>query len=255
MEINIMHRGIVIVALTLGVLLPAGSGMAYDDKAAQELFEKKCTQCHGIMDYDMSDRSLKEWGLTVERMASYGVEEPFTSEEIDDIVTFLYLGKHELKPPEPAHQQYKPAIASQPTTSIATASMVTRPKRQVSWRKPRSLGVAKFMGYVAVALMAGMVASGLGRKRIRRSFHGIHVVMAIGLFGALAIHVSVYLCEYGAPNVLWLWFGILASILVAVVEFGGLFRAKLGGAFIRIHSICGCVGLLLVLLHWFWIYL
>ncbi|MCP4376698.1 MAG: cytochrome c [bacterium] len=244
-----MQRKIAIATLTLGILLQAGLCMAYDDDTARKLFEKKCTQCHGIQDYNMSNRSLKEWQLTVERMADYGVEKPYTPEEIDDIVTFLYRGKHESPPTE------KPAVATQPTTSSVTASIVPRPKRQVSWQKPRSLGVAKFMGYLAVALMAGMVASGLVRKRIRRSFHGIHVVMAIGLFGALSIHVSVYLCEYGVQNVLWLWFGILASILVAVVEFGGLLRAKLGGSFVRIHSICGCVGLLLVLLHWFWIYI
>jgi hypothetical protein len=39
-----------------------------------------------------------------------------------------------------------------------------------------------------------------------------------------------------------------------LVEFGGLMRRKLGASFIRLHSICGAVGLLLVLLHWFWIY-
>ena len=254
-----MHHRVTIIALTLGVLLSTSLCMAaFDEKKARKLFEKKCTQCHGIQDYDLSNRSLKEWQLTVERMASYGVEDPYTDEEADEIIAFLYIGKHDSKPPGYMNGYEEPstaAAASQPTTAAATASVVSpKPKRHVSWRKSRALGVAKFMGYVAVALMACMVASGLARKWIPRNFSSIHVVMAIGLFGALSIHVSVYLCEYGAPGVLWLWFGIAASVLVGLVEFGGLMRARLGGKFIRLHSICGVVGLLLVLLHWFWIY-
>ena len=250
-----MHRRIIIAALVLGIFLPAGLCMAFDESSARKLFEKKCSQCHGIQDYDMSNRSLKEWQLTVERMSSYGVENPYTDEEVDEIVAFLYLGKHDPKPPGWTYEEPVAAGAeTQPTTAAAASLPVAKPKFRVSWRKSKATGVAKFMGYVAAALMACMVASGLVRKRIRGSFASLHVVMAIGLFGALAIHVSVYLCEYGAPGVLWLWFGIAASLLVAIVEFGGLMRAKLGGAFIRIHSICGVVGLLLVLLHWFWIY-
>ena len=78
------------------------------------------------------------------------------------------------------------------------------------------------------------------------------MVLAIALFGALSIHVSVYLSEYGAPNVMWLWSGILASVLIGLVEFGGLIRAKLGGKFIKLHAICGVVGFVLVLVHWSW---
>jgi len=255
-----MHHRIAIVALMLGVLLPTGLCMAaFDEGKARKLFEKKCTQCHGIQDYDLSNRSLKEWQLTVERMASYGVEDPYTDEEADEIIAYLYLGKHDPKPPGHMYGYEEPAAAvaaTQPTTAPAMASVVpAKPKRQVSWRKSRALGVAKFMGYAATAIMALMVVSGLTRKWIPGEFSSIHMVLAIALFGALSIHVSVYLCEYGAPSVLWLWFGILASVLVGLVEFGGLMRAKLGGVFIRLHSICGVVGLLLVLLHWFWIYI
>jgi hypothetical protein len=254
-----MYHRIAIVVLTLGVLLPTSFCMAaFDEEKAKKLFEKKCTQCHGIQDYDMSNRSLKEWQLTVERMASYGVEDPYTEEEADDIITYLRLDKHNAKPPGGMYGYEEPVAvpaATQPTTVPATASVVpAKPKRQVSWRKSRALGVAKFMGYAATAIMALMVASGLARKRIPGEFSSIHMVLAIALFGALSIHVSVYLCEYGAPSVLWLWFGILASVLIGLVEFGGLMRRKLGASFIRLHSICGAVGLLLVLLHWFWIY-
>ena len=256
-----MPHKLTTVAIILGVLLPTSFCMAaFDEEKAKKLFEKKCTQCHGIQDYDLSNRSLKEWQLTVERMASYGVEDPYTEEEADDIITYLRLDKHDARPPGGMYDYEEPVgvpAATQPTTVPATASVVPagpKPKRQVSWRKSRALGVAKFMGYAATAIMALMVASGLARKRIPGEFSSIHMVLAIALFGALSIHVSVYLCEYGAPSVLWLWFGILASVLIGLVEFGGLMRRKLGANFIRFHSICGAVGLLLVLLHWFWIY-
>ena len=254
-----MHHRVTIAALTLGVLLPAGLCKAvFDEDAARKLFERKCTQCHGIQDYDLSNRSLKEWQLTVERMSSYGgSDDPYTDEEADEIIAYLYLGKYEPPPVGELYGYQDPApAATQPTTEPATASVVpAKPKRQVSWRKSRALGVAKFMGYAAMAIMVLMVVSGVARKWIPGNFGSLHMVLAIALFGALSIHVSVYLCEYGAPNVLWLWFGILASVLIGLVEFGGLMRRKLGANFVRIHSICGVAGFLLVLLHWFWIYI
>ena len=255
-----MHHRVTIIAL--GVLLPAGLCMAaFDEDKARKLFEQKCSQCHGIQDYDMSSRSLKEWQLTVERMASYGVENPYTDEEADTIIMFLSLGKHNPKPPGWMYNE-EPVAApaeTQPTTAPAVATAAPpKLKLQIPWPKPRRtriLGLAKFMGYVATALMSLMVVTGLTRKTLKRNFSSIHMALAIALFGALAVHVSVYLAEYGAQNVSWLWFGILASVLVGLVEFGGLMRRKLGAKFIPLHSICGCVGLVLVLLHWFWIYI
>jgi hypothetical protein len=257
-----MQLRITIVALVLGVMCTAGFAADFDEPAAKKLFEDKCSKCHGIRDYDLGERSLKEWQLTVERMATYGGEDPYTDDEADIIIAFLYLGKHD--PPEPGelydYEKPKTAVAAtdtQPTTgpAIAVAAAVPRIKRFVSWKKSKSLGVAKFMGYAATAIMALMVITGLTRKTLKRNFKNIHMVLAILLFGALAIHVSVYLCEYGVPNVLWLWFGIIGSVLIGLVEFGGLVRRKLGKNFIRMHSICGAVGLVLVALHWAWTYM
>ena len=229
----------------------------FDKEKARKLFEEKCSQCHGIQDYNLGDRSLKEWQLVVERMSSYGGADPYTEEEADEIIAYLYFEK-----PEPDYsgnmyqygQEPAPAADTQPTTQPTTAPAVAAPKRQrqVSWKKSKTLGTAKFMGYGATAVMALMVVSGLTRKKLKRNFGSIHMALAIALFGALSIHVSVYLSEYGAPNVLWLWFGILASVLIGLVEFGGLMRARLGVKFIKLHSICGAVGLVLVVLHWVW---
>jgi hypothetical protein len=258
-----MRLRIAIVALMSAVLCSISLGVEFDETEAKKLFEDKCSKCHGIRDYDLGDRSLKEWQLVVERMATYGGEDPYTDEEADEIIAFLYLGKHEPLEPGELYEYEKPKVvevaATQPTTAPVTAPVVAgsmlAAKPRISWKKSRSLGVAKFMGYAATAIMTLMVVTGLNRKTLKRNFSSIHMVLAIALFGALAIHVSVYLCEYGAPNVLWLWFGIISSVLIGVVEFGGLWRRKLGVKFIQIHSICGVVGFALVMLHWFWIYI
>jgi len=259
-----MHLRIIIVALALGTLASIGLAAEFDEEHAKKLFEDKCSKCHGIRDYHLGDRSLKEWQLVVERMATYGgaEEDSYTDEEADEIIAYLYLGKHEEPEPGELYDYEKPkevAVAAtqpatQPATAPAVAAVAPKPKIRISWQKSRTLWLAKDMGYAATAIMALMVVTGLMRKTLKRNFSSIHMVLAILLFGALAIHVSVYLCEYGAPNVLWLWFGIIASALIGVVEFGGLWRRKLGVKFIKIHSICGVVGFVLVLLHWFWIY-
>lgn len=252
-----MHLRITIVALLLAVLPAVSFSADFDPEHAKKLFEDKCSKCHGIRDYHLGDRSLKEWQLVVERMATYGGEDPYTDEEADEIVAYLYMEKLESLEPGELYEYEKPTVTvadTQPTTAPVVATVLPKLKRQVSWEKSRALGVAKFMGYLATGLMALMVATGLTRKTLKRNFSSIHMVLAIMLFGALSIHVSVYLCEYGAPSVLWLWFGILASVLVGLVEFGGLMRARLGARFIQLHAICGGAGFVLVLLHWFWVY-
>ena len=252
-----MHIKVMIAVLLCGVVLSASSATAYDPQEARELFEKKCSVCHSISDYDMGDRSIKEWQLVVERMSSYGGANPYTDDEADDIITYLYSVKPDTSLAAADLYEYEqPSAASATDTQPATApAKASRPKFRVSWRKSKATGVAKIMGHFATALMALIIVSGLARKKLKANFMSVHIAMAILLFGALSIHVSVYLCEYGAPNVLWLWFGILAAVLIGLVEFGGLMRRRLGAKFIRWHSVCGVVGFVLVLLHWFWIYL
>jgi len=268
------------LAVPLVILLSAGVCMAidYDKEKARALFKDKCSHCHGIEDYDLSDRTLKEWQLVVERMLSYSTEELYTEEEGDQITMFLAQGHHERLPvvpvvmPEPRVDHPTTAAASQPAVAVATIGAMPaavaprpglatlspgapRPPSSPAWRKSRATFVAKVMGYVAAFLTAALVVSGFTRKSLRPAFHNLHVALAIGLFGALAIHASVYLCEYGAPSVLWLWFGIISSVLIALVEFGGMLRRRLGKSFIKLHATCGTIGLILVVLHWVWIYI
>lgn len=253
-----MHLRITIVALVLGVLSSISLGAEEDQaKARKKLFEAKCSTCHGIRDYHLGKRSLKEWQLVVERMATYGgdEEDQWTDEEGDEIIAHLYLGKHEPLEPGEMYEYEKPTpVATSETQPATTSAPAVKAKRKliISWRKSKTLWLAKDMGYVATGVMLLMVVSGLLRKKLKRNFRSIHIVLALLLFGALAIHASVYLCEYGAPNVMWLWSGIIASVLIGLVEFGGLFKRKLGARFIPVHSICGVVGLVLVSVHWFW---
>ncbi len=253
-----MHIRLTILALLFSVFAPLGFCEAYDEAKAHTLFLQKCSVCHGVSDYDLGTRSLKEWQLVVERMSSYGGDDPYTDEEADLIIAYLYSEKYEPAAEDAIPDANDPPVAAvtDPVTpATATTAPAPKEKIRISWRKSKATGIAKIMGYVAAAMMALMVLTGLLRMKLKRNFRPIHNALAIGLFGALAIHVSIYLCEYGTPSVLWLWFGIVAAILIAAVEFGGLLRNKLGAKFIRIHSICGVIAFVLVILHWVWIYM
>ncbi len=252
-----MHLKLAILTMTIGILAQVGLCEKYDHDKAKTLFLTKCSTCHGIDDYDLGSRSLKEWQLVVERMSNYGTGEEYTDEEADQIIAFLYGETHQSKLTTGQSETAIPVTTSNPPAPAvaASAAATPEPKLRISWRKSKATGVARIMGYVAMGIMGLMVLTGLARTKLKRNFRPVHTVLAIALFGALSIHVSVYLCEYGTPNVLWLWFGIAAAVLIGLVEFGGLVRAKLGVKFIRIHSICGIIGFVLVLLHWLWIYL
>ncbi|MBT3278368.1 MAG: hypothetical protein HN909_07845 [Phycisphaerales bacterium] len=249
----------VLLMATIGLLAPLALGERYEESRAKQLFLRECSTCHTISNYDMSNRSLKEWQLVIERMKEYGGDDLYTDDEAAQIATFLYSAKHH---PLMKLDQVIPITDDEPVTPDLAgeethAKPEEKPKPEIimSWRKSKATGVAKFMAYVAFGAMALLVLSGLARKTLKRNFRPIHTVLAITLFGALAIHASVYLCEYGVPSVLWLWFGIIASVVIALGEFGGLVRGKLGRKFVPIHATCGVVGFVLVVLHWLWIYM
>ena len=251
-----MHSKLAIMALALGIFVQIGLCAKYNEAEAHKLFMEKCSTCHGVEDYDLGSRSLKEWQLIVERMASYGGADPYSDEEGDTIIAYLYGETYKSQNDPPTYQygvdDVTPAT-TQPDTQPAATTQPVKPKIRISWKKSKTLWIAKDMGYIATAILVLMIGTGLARKKLKRNFKRIHTVLAILLFGSLAIHVAVYLCEYGAPSKMWLWSGILASILIGLVEFGGLMRARLGVVkFIKLHSICGVVGLVLVLVHWFW---
>lgn len=242
-----MHLKLAILTVTIGLISPMGlCENVYDEAQAKQLFLTKCSTCHEVDGYGLDSRSIKEWQLVVERMSDYSDPDRFTEDEIDQIVMFLYGGTFQAKAAK------KPAV---PPAAVASIDTPPAPKPIVSWRKSKAIKIAKLMAYVAFGAMALMVLSGLLRMKLKRNFRPIHTALAIALFGSLAIHVSVYLCEYGTPSVLWLWFGIAAAILIALVEFGGLLRNKLGAKFIRIHATCGVISFVLVILHWVWIYM
>ena len=120
---------------------------------------------------------------------------------------------------------------------------------------PKATGPAKIMGYIAVAILAVMVITGIFRKKIGPSFRRIHGVLAFTFCGLLTVHAVVFLAEYGAPGVLWLWFGIIAAVILAAGELAALLRLQNHKLFVRLHIVAGVSGLILTAAHWVWIYI
>lgn len=111
------------------------------------------------------------------------------------------------------------------------------------------------MGYLAVALVGVMLGLGAARRRVGRHFRRLHLVMGGALFFAAAIHSGVFLAEYGAPPVTWLWFGVAAMALVVATEVHGIARPRLGKRFLPVHVLASVACLVFTVLHWVWFYL
>ena len=122
-------------------------------------------------------------------------------------------------------------------------------------KQPKATGPAKIMGYVATAVLALMVITGLMRRKMGSVFPKTHSVLAFIFCGSLAVHAVVFLAEYGIPNVLWFWFGIVATVLLMSSEFTGLLHLKNRKLFVKYHTAAGVVGLVLTAAHWAWIYI
>ncbi len=123
------------------------------------------------------------------------------------------------------------------------------------WRASRASGVAKVMGYVAALVLVGAVGTGLMRSRIGRNFRQVHILLANLLFASMAIHGSVFLAEYGLRSVFWYYAGIASVAVILGNEFGGLLKPLIGKAFVKVHAGAAITGLVLLAIHWVWIYI
>jgi len=135
------------------------------------------------------------------------------------------------------------------------AAMAKLEELRLKPQPPKANWPAKLMGYVATAVLALMVVTGLMRRKLGRVFLKTHSVLAFIFCGALAVHAVVFLAEYGVPSVLWYWFGIIATVLLLSSEFTGLLHLKNRKLFVRYHTVAGVAGLLLTAAHWAWIYI
>lgn len=255
----------------------AGGEFGREAWTDRKLLDHTCNNCHDLYGYYTKDRSVKSWDLTIARMRDYaaGTEQDFSRAEGRRLAAYLASNPSHLKAftgfdysaGEDTTPEAEPVSAADETSESATtnnaaasqpaAAGTRRPAgfRRVVVRAPsRATGVAKKTGYLAVAALVVLLLTGLIRKRIRTLFRPIHAASALVLFICLSVHGIVYLAEYGAPGVTWLWFGIISLLVLAAAETVGLFRRHLTRLFIPIHAAGGVIGLLLAVLHWVWIY-
>jgi hypothetical protein len=113
---------------------------------------------------------------------------------------------------------------------------------------------AKLGGYFAFAFLLLQVASGHARRRLKRRFRVIHATCAGGLFLSMAPHAVIYLETYGMPSLAWFIFGVCAFGVLVIAELQGILRKRFGLTLLRTHIALGYAALLLVVLHWAWIY-
>ena len=174
-----------------------------------------------------------------------------TMDEADRIVAYLAAHPYEegaYKPRAPI-----PAATTQPTSAVAPVATAAPPPPPRSPAKATLL--AKSMGYVSVGILAVLIVTGCFRKKLGRTFRKLHGVMALTLCACLAIHVSVFLVEYGAPSVLWLWFGIIATLIIIAGQLSGMTRSQNRRVFLMVHIPAAVIGLVGTALHWIWIYI
>ena len=245
-------------------------GEEADDR---ELVMFYCSRCHAADEYHLSERSEKAWGLTVERMQSYYyTDEAFNDEQAKRMVKYLAAHPYSYETYKPQPQpsadsvgEKGPAVKEVPpvSTSGEFANLPPTPAELAAKAKltamkdlsAKATGPAKIMGYIATAALALMVITGLMRHKIGRVFLKVHGVLAFVFCGSLTVHAVVFLAEYGAPSVLWLWFGIIATVILLSSEFTGLLHLQNRKLFVKFHTIAGVAGLILTSAHWVWIYI
>jgi hypothetical protein len=218
----------------------------------------------------MWPRSEKAWELTVERMRGYMSEdEVFTHEQAGRLVAFLtrFMGEGVLlredgsepdtvNPDEWETPGLAAPIVQEPEAvpEIKPAGM-PEPRTVLKrfWNPSRgALSLARCSGFLSVASLLTLLASGFLRRRLKRRFRRIHVTAALVLFVSLSLHGIIYIFEYGTPNVLWYGFGLAAFVALIVTQVQGIVRKRFGRGLLTAHIAGACLGLVLSILHWIW---
>ncbi|HOD83943.1 MAG: hypothetical protein BWX88_01809 [Planctomycetes bacterium ADurb.Bin126] len=273
--------------IAAGILLVLAGRLQAND---QRTFARVCTRCHSVEGQTPSERSAKAWELTIERMARYAENNEmtaFTDREAEAVLRFLVsfpegkvieLDHVTLPTSEPpaadasqvqpiaVQGQAAPAPSSQPT--VATSGAASAPASAAARAAPVKLpplpppplpmallSWAKSTGYVALAILAALVFTGVTRRQIGRAFPRLHVSLAAMLALCAVFHSVVFVWRYGAPHILWFWFGLIALGVVVAALLGGAYRRRMHGLLFRLHKAAALVALCLTLLHWVWYYL
>jgi len=239
------------------------------------LLDTKCISCHSSYFFRDQEYDFKQWQLTVARMRNYS---EMTDDEADLITDYLSSTKflEEYFPDEYKSKEEeivvvkadpgKEKVMVETETVVEVAQVapippdqelaVLRKKYNVKriWDPSRAfLKMARYVGYVSVFCLIMLAVSGLSRRKLKRNFKYVHRTFAYLLLLAVAIHVTIYLFKFGTPAVLWLWFGIAASLTLIFSESSGELRKRFKlRTFKLIHFSAGLICILGAILHWIW---
>lgn len=272
--------------------LPVFAHEATADEIQDTIFTvQECSRCHTLSPY-LAPRDHKGWDLTIERMNAMQSDRPWSKAECDRMTLWLskHLGEDMVWNDEAVQNFWSPDIAkgfqvvideqaamallqrrhpgmyqarSASAGSIQTVSKevalaaLSQEMRDrlgaIHWMPPAwLLFLAKLSGYVALTCMFALLVTGHLRRQLKRRFKALHLSLAITFAITLTPHLSVFLIQYGLPPSLWLWSGVIATVLAAIGMMLGIIRRQLGKFFLRYHLLFGYFGTIAVLLHWLW---
>ena len=237
------------------------------------IFETNCISCHTADEFREDERSVKAWELTIANMRKYA---SYTDAEAQQLVDYLAGAgfKHDYFPASPPEDHLAVAVSSsvpvqvppvvQPPTpaspAVHTAQWKADYRKQLAadrfWNpSPVFLRLARYFGYGGIACLLLLAVTGLTRRRLALRFKPVHNTLALAFIVLMVLHTGIYLCKYGTPPVLWLWFGIVASVTPIVSEWSGLVRRRLQLRFKPVHYGTGFACLVFSVLHWIWAWL
>jgi hypothetical protein len=262
----VCRNALIAITVLACLALPPDPCGAQSREEDLRLVEDICLMCHGMDGGMFYPRSEKSWELTVYRMQGYAQDQDlgFTDAEADRIIAFLATEPPEIfgEPETEEQPEDEPADANDAVAG-GEQDRPGRVRRQAAARgapagfapPSRATAIARIAGYASVVFGGLLAVTGMLRRPMKRAFRPVHRGLAIALLVGVALHAAIYLSEYGAPPVSWLWLGLASSVVLGVAELAGATRVPLRKWFIRLHVPAGVAGMGLAVLHWVWAYI
>lgn len=283
MFVKLQFLAIILWSMTFtGVRAEERRDSSHSNLSDRALLIRSCCSCHPLTSYIPSDRSPKDWELTIERMRIYAesTESKYTDADAVRMVHFLsHYPKGEalnldadpepsasnVPVPETTQGKVTETVGTPPSVQPIPETVTQSVVKSVSAKTRKTLipisrphwifSVARILGDIALGILVMLVFSALLRKHLGRSFHFIHVSSAFVLVITGMAHSVVFTFKHGFPNILWYWFGLIAMVVIMTAVAGGFLRLHWQGRWFKFHKAAALVGTLLVLLHWIWFYL
>lgn len=242
------------------------------------VFEDCCTGCHSPHSFLGDDRSEKSWQLTVYRMQGYG---SFSDADAKVVIKYLAEGNIDRDYGEDTEDRVQegtdkglgenlPSVSaemdepSRPVHSGQPVETTAEPllRAGVNYRFPRRwnsgpayIRAGHASAYLAAFALAALALSGVGRSRLGAMFRPVHRAAAFTMLVVVSGHALVFYFKYGAPPVLWLWYGIFAIMAVLASFVTGFWRHRLHVHYRAVHCGLGAFAAGFVALHWIWAWL